>query len=412
MNKTIIHVSYDFFPRPFWGVAQHVLDIASGLSGDGVRVFIVTRSSGLIPESKRDANLSVINSSESADSLLITNKFMENETYTDFDLLMAWNVHIARKTIMELDNQGRRPVAIHNHGWMTWKASRMIAEHFSAQIISSYHFLEKQYSGTGYNPSLVDHENIVNIERESVLLSNEIIVFSEVARDMLMGIYPNIDKSKIELIPHGIDLEEIDKYKQRHEKSRKDGQPIRVLFVGRLVKEKGIDVLLRVAKQLSEKNNIEFNIAGGGNDLERLRHEYGSEKIKFLGHLSKDILFKYYGEADILCHPSLTETFGLSIAEAMAFGIPVVTTKGPTMPDHVKDMETGLLIDLKYTADGTLFSETDLANSLLKLAKDSQLRSRFSGNCLNFAKTNLDQKSMIRKTIDVYEKTTQIRIHS
>ncbi len=107
----------------------------------------------------------------------------------------------------------------------------------------------------------------------------------------------------------------------------KDNEKI-VLYVGRLSKEKKLDVLLKAAKELSKKKkDIKFLIAGSGPaDIyyKTIMRRLGLENVQFLGPISREKLPEVYAAADVFCIPSTFETQGIVALEAMASGKPVV----------------------------------------------------------------------------------------
>lgn len=90
------------------------------------------------------------------------------------------------------------------------------------------------------------------------------------------------------------------------------------------------------------------------------------ERIHFKGHISHDQLAQYYQSADILVNPSFSESFGMSLIEAMACGVPVVATRVGGMVDVVEEGKTGFLV----TPD----SPQDLAQAISGLMSNPALR--------------------------------------
>jgi len=95
-----------------------------------------------------------------------------------------------------------------------------------------------------------------------------------------------------------------------------------VLFVGGLIKRKGLDYLIQVAKKL---NDIRFLIVGEGRERERLEM-IAPSNVEFLGYVSKEKLIDLYSRALVFCLPSIGEGFGLVLLEAMASGCAIVST--------------------------------------------------------------------------------------
>jgi len=140
-----------------------------------------------------------------------------------------------------------------------------------------------------------------------------------------------------------------------------------VLYVGRITKEKNIDLIITSAHNILNINkNIMFVIVGRGpylKDLKRLAESEGiSKSIVFTGYVPTSDLRYLYKCADVLAFPSEFDTFGLVTLEAMASGLPVVARKG-TAPDELID-------DGK---NGYLFNDTfDFPEKILKTIKDKK----------------------------------------
>ncbi len=126
--------------------------------------------------------------------------------------------------------------------------------------------------------------------------------------------------------------------------------PIRVLYVGRLSPEKGVDVLLRAWALLCESwsgdNRPTLTIVGEGSEseaLEALADELGlSDSVRFLGALPRDAALAELSSASLLVFPSLWyETFGLTILEAATQGVPSVVTGIGGQSSLVQDGVTG-----------------------------------------------------------------------
>lgn len=101
-----------------------------------------------------------------------------------------------------------------------------------------------------------------------------------------------------------------------------------ILAVGQFIHRKGFDILLRAAKNLPE--DVGIYIVGGEADerYTNLRQELGLEKnVHFWGFRTRDQLAQLYKAADLFCLPTREDIWGLVVNEAMAFGLPVVTTE-------------------------------------------------------------------------------------
>jgi glycosyltransferase involved in cell wall biosynthesis len=104
--------------------------------------------------------------------------------------------------------------------------------------------------------------------------------------------------------------------------ARRGPGPCRVLAVGRLAPEKGLDVLLRAADGLP----LELLLAGTGPEEERLRTLAGPN-VRFLGNVARDDLPALYADADVLAMPSRSDPWGMVLNEAALSGLPLVSTE-------------------------------------------------------------------------------------
>ncbi|WP_082234075.1 glycosyltransferase family 4 protein [Halobacillus massiliensis] len=119
-----------------------------------------------------------------------------------------------------------------------------------------------------------------------------------------------------------------------------------LVFVGRLAAEKEIHKLKSL---LNARNDISLAIVGDGPERESLEKTFSGTKTTFTGLLHGEELAQAFASSDALIFPSVTETLGLVILEAMASGLPVIAAKsGPTM-EQVEDGKTGLLFENEDT---------------------------------------------------------------
>lgn len=124
--------------------------------------------------------------------------------------------------------------------------------------------------------------------------------------------------------------------------------PVNLLFVGRLVPQKGLDVLLDALSLLTRDVRWTLTLAGDGPEWTRLVAQAARngvhDRIKFLGWSSKEQLAQIYRSADVFVLPSRDEGMSNALLEAMATGLPVVCTDVAGMRDVITDGENGLIV--------------------------------------------------------------------
>jgi glycosyltransferase involved in cell wall biosynthesis len=143
----------------------------------------------------------------------------------------------------------------------------------------------------------------------------------------------NLPEDKLRVIPNGVNLNKFDGFERDYEFRRRfamDNEKI-VFFVGRLVNEKGAQILIdAVPKVLQYYYDTKFIIAGRGPQMDHLKWMVSSRnvshKVYFTGYIGDEDLLKLYKCADIAVFPSLYEPFGIVALEGMVANIPVVVS--------------------------------------------------------------------------------------
>lgn len=144
-----------------------------------------------------------------------------------------------------------------------------------------------------------------------------------------------------------------------------------VLFVGRLIVEKGISEVLEALSKLAETNDARLIIAGEGPDrlrLEEYARRLGIEpRTTFAGYLSRESLAEAYEAASIFVLPTrYREGFPTSITEAMFAGLPIITTRTRGLADHLVDGVNAIFVE-PGDADGLAVAiQTLLGNRPLR----------------------------------------------
>ena len=143
------------------------------------------------------------------------------------------------------------------------------------------------------------------------------------------------------------------------------------LFVGRLVKAKGVFDLLEAYGQLAPELRAEWGLVFAGDgparkQLEKRAARIGGEVV-FAGFVQRDQLASYYGLADVLVFPTYSDTWGLVVNEALACGLPVIAARAAGCADDlVQDGCSGYLLDAGNVAQ--------LRAAMEKLAQEPELR--------------------------------------
>ena len=150
------------------------------------------------------------------------------------------------------------------------------------------------------------------------------------------------------------------------------------LFVGRLVREKGVFELLSAYAKLDSaiREQVALVSVGDGAErvpLEALASKISPGRIKFAGFAQRELLHSYYGLAEVLILPTYTDTWGLVVNEAMACGLPVIVSNvAGCAADLVIENWNGLLTPPK--------NASSLAAAMEKIARQPELRNGMGAN--------------------------------
>jgi len=166
-----------------------------------------------------------------------------------------------------------------------------------------------------------------------------------------------------------------------------------IVFVGRLSKEKGVELLKETAKLLSE---YRFVVAGSGPDEEFIK---GISNIELKGFLTGDRLTEVMANAKLLIAPSVCyENCPLSILEAHSLGVPVITMNSGGMAELVDNGVTGTLVDSP--------TSECIAKAIRKTLENEEYYSTLKANCESEGKNIMSVKEYCNILINKYNELT------
>jgi colanic acid/amylovoran biosynthesis glycosyltransferase len=186
-----------------------------------------------------------------------------------------------------------------------------------------------------------------------------VVCISDYARSQLMALSDPESWGRLHVVHVGIPIEQFTR-----DAGRRAAGPS-ILCVGRLVPEKGQAVLLEALARLAGRGHrVSLVLAGEGRSrsaLERRAERLGvAAQVSFLGAVGQDAIHDMYAGASIFCLPSFAEGVPCVLMEAMAMGLPVVSTRITGIPELIDDGHSGLLV-----APGRLDELTEALDRLL-----------------------------------------------
>jgi glycogen(starch) synthase len=322
-SDRVLILSWEYPPVIEGGLARHVRKLAEELVRQGLAVDVLTRASG-----DRVGDEPTLACEER--SGVTVYRVPEPGWPRELERFVAW-VEQMNSDMLEAGEtlaQERRYTLVHGHDWLVASASAALAERIGVPYATTVHATEhgRHQGWVGEPPQ----SHIHAVERWMVHRANAVITCSHYMRGHVADIF-DIDEARITVIPNGIDPRDLqpvgDLEALRAEFAAPEEQL--VLFVGRLVYEKGFQLALDALPDVIERvGGVRFLVAGSGTHEQELKAQaqrLGLDKHgSFLGWIGDDALHSLYRIADLCVVPSIYEPFGFVALEAMASGCPCI----------------------------------------------------------------------------------------
>ena len=183
---------------------------------------------------------------------------------------------------------------------------------------------------------------------------------------------------------------------------RKPGKQLNLLWVGRMLPRKGLNLILHALSLVREEVDYTFTIVGGGEQYQFLPgwiEEYGLDpkRLRILGQIPFNEVEQHYEKADVFIFCSLRDSCPAQLNEAMAFGLPVITLDIHGSALAVRN-DCGIKVK-PTTKDDTAF---DIARAITRMYEDVELRMKCSVNAFNYAKGNTWERKVHLITSQFY----------
>ena len=382
----ILMLTWEYPPRIVGGIARVVHDLSHRMIKDGHEVTVVTYHDGNTPYYENDKGVEVYR----VDNYMINpNNFI--------DWIMQLNFNMISKANQIIHEKGKFDV-IHAHDWLVAYAAKSIKEANGIPLVATIHATE-----SGRNSGIHDETQRYINDTEWMLTyeSTEVIVNSNFMKSDIQRLF-GLPFEKINVIPNGINLNNFTGVEKDYDFRRQyalDNEKI-ILYVGRLVYEKGIQNLIgAMPKILDRYHDAKLVICGKGGMMDELKaevHNLGIDnKVYFAGYCDSKKVQKMYKCADIAVFPSTYEPFGIVALEAMLAGIPTVVSDVGGLNEIVDHGVNGMK---SYAGNSN-----SIADSVLALLFDNKLCDTVSKNAVKKVKELYNWNKIAQDTHYVYE---------
>ena len=383
----ILMLSWEYPPRVVGGISRVVHDLSHKLVKDGQDVTVVTYRDGDTPYFEDDDGVKV----HRVDNFMIApNNFI--------DWVMQLNFNMVAKAGEIINKEGKFDV-IHAHDWLAAYAAKTLKTSYDIPMICTIHATE-----AGRNNGIrTDMQKYIN-DTEWLLTyeASEVIVNSNYMKSEIQRLF-GLPFEKINVVPNGVNLNNFNNVYRDYDFRRRfamDNEKI-ILFMGRLVYEKGIQHLISaMPKILDHYHDVKLVIAGKGGMLDELKAQVNnlgiSQKVYFAGYLNSKDVQKMYRCADISVFPSTYEPFGIVALEAMLAGVPVVVSDIGGLNEIVEHGVTGMK---SYAGN-----PNSIADSILTLLFDHKLCDQVVKNAKAKVKAEYNWSKITSDTFFTYQK--------
>jgi len=326
-DKHIIQVSA-YYPPHLGGQENAVHDLAGQLAQAGHRVQVLTSSKGSHPAGSKIENDVHV-------------KRMRGLNFGHAPIMPAFPWGLYRATTPDS--------VVHLHigqaftPEMVWLVAKL--RHF--KYVAELHIDFEPSGPVGILLPLYKRLVLNRVLRSA----DAVIALNEKTLKTIREVYDYTGRA--EIMHNGIDEAYFTIARTRKALPRKPPQTLRLLFVGRLSKQKNLGVLLQALSMT--KRNVYLDVIGDGEErvkLTELITSYGLTNVTIYGRKGRDEVREFYKTCDVLIMPSLYEAQPLVLLEAMAAGLPVIGTNVIGVGEHIKD--GGIVVEptAKGLADG------------------------------------------------------------
>ncbi|MCX8150853.1 MAG: glycosyltransferase family 4 protein [Candidatus Bathyarchaeota archaeon] len=384
----VMMLSWEFPPRVIGGISPHMYFLSKSLAKNGVKVHVVTCDFPGAP------------TNEVIDGVEVHRIDSYKNPSPDFATwVYLMNLNMQKEAAAIVARLPEKIDVFHAHDWLVATASIGLKHVFRKPLLATMHSTEiGRRDGLHTNTERMIHETEGWLTYEAW----RVICCSDYMVQHVKWAF-GLPHDKLVMVPNGVNPHVYDDLEKQDLKAFRSKYALPeekiVLYVGRLVYEKGIHVLINAVPKVLEKVNAKFVIVGTGYMKEQLANIVKSmgleHKVLFTGFEEEANVLKLQKIADVAVVPSLFEPFGIVALEAMAAKSPVVVSDTGGLSE---------IVDHEYTGMKAYANDTEsLAWAITKVLLDENLRRRIQENAYKKILEKYDWNKIAQQTRQTYE---------
>jgi glycogen(starch) synthase len=386
---SVMMFSWEFPPRVIGGISPHMYFLSKSLAKEGVKVHVVTCDFPGAP------------AYEVIEGVRVYRIDSYKNPAPDFATwVYLMNLNMQKEAAAIVNKLGSKIDVFHAHDWLVATAGIGLKHVFRKPLLVTMHSTEiGRRDGLHTNTERMIHETEAWLTYEAW----KVICCSDYMVSHVRWAF-GLPEDKLVMVPNGVnthayessdDTEDCEAFRTKFALPEEKI----VLYVGRLVYEKGIHILINAVPKVMEKVNAKFIIVGSGYMKEQLLNIVRSmrleHKVLFMGFVDDETLLKLQRCADVSVVPSLFEPFGIVALEAMAAKSPVVVSDTGGLSEIVDHDVTGFKA---YPNN-----PDSLAWGIIKILQDEPYRNLIRENAYKKVEEKYDWEKIAQQTKQIYE---------
>ena len=358
----VLRVTSDLYPHVMGGVGVHTHEMSKSQSRKGHEVTVLNSK----PDSEKFDEVPYKRIGFSTTIEILGNKI-------SLDLFFKINNLMERHDVIHA----------HSHLFFSTNVAALLKRLKGKPLVITSHGLYSQTAST-----MVQSMYMPTIGRWTLSSADRVICYTQVEKEQMIGL--GVPEKKITVINNGVDT-------NTFKPTIKKGNKKTILWVGRYVHGKGVEILIDGFSIFSKSHpDYRLLMIGKGPLKGEIEETVSStcleEKVEFIESVANEVMSEVYADSEVFILTSYEEGVPRSILEAMSCGIPIVSTSLPQLRDIVKD--SGILVP---PGNAVAVSE-----ALCTLADDEELRERLGKNGRIRAESDFSWESTVDLTLEVY----------